>query len=167
MNSYQVWKRFINGVIALVVVGCGMAQVAQPMVDTLDREMGSAMLGSVAQGAVGTLVEDGEGVCDRLPLSACGYKSGQYTYYFSDGVLVSKSLNLLSEKDVGPWGIRWGDTKQDIVKKLIPYVGSVEPVTTENVIFYPLDCSPRLCRLDIQFSGGAIESLRFYYSDAT
>ena len=167
MSAHRVWRQYVNGTVALVASGCGIVQVPQPTIDKLDRDMGSLVLGSAPPEAVGKLVEDGEGVCDRLPLSACGYKAGSYTYYFSDGTLISKSIDFSNENEVGPGGIKLGDTRQDVAKKLVPYVGNITPVAIGNVLHYPLSCLPRLCRLDIQFNDVVIGSLQLSYSDAT
>lgn len=165
VSAIQIGKCLLAGLLVVGVAGCADAQVSKPTLDKLDRGMGSVLLGSVIPAPDGRLVEDGEGACDRLPSSACGYEIGPYTYYFSDGKLVSKTFEFVSANDTGPWGLRSSDTPSEVVRKLATYLGRIAPVVTDGVLYYEIECSPNLCRLDVQMRGGGIESIRLYYSD--
>lgn len=169
IRAFGISKRpvlVVMGALSLAMVAFVFAQDTQSSFEKLDKEMGSFRLGaSPTVPPVGMLAIDGEQVCGRLPFSSCGYQVDAYMYYFRGGVLTSKSFEFSEKFTIGPWKLEHGDTKDEVVTKLRPFVRDSEPTEIGDVLFYGFDCTPRLCRLDIQMMNGSIGSIRLYYSD--
>lgn len=159
--------RELGFTLALILSTSVLALDEQSQFVAIDRAMGSQRLGTVPSKPFGRLVGDGEGGCDQHPYSACEYSDGGYLYYYNDGRLISKEFVFEQSATNGPFGIKSGDRIADAVSKLHHSLGDRDPVkVSDRDFYYAIECSPMLCRLNLEIETGRIKRMRLYYGDA-